>query len=70
MHTHAHKREKEDVENVYIHVYMHTCAAGELQRIDSIEWIDERTDEQMARPRTFSLLLSYVCSTCADTLIA
>jgi hypothetical protein len=55
-----------------MHTYIHTnaCTAGELQRTDSREWIDERADEQMARPRTFSLLLSYVYSTCVDTLIA
>ncbi len=55
--THKFKREKEDVKKVYTHVYMHTCPAGELQRTDSKEWIDERTEEQMARLRAFSLLV-------------
>jgi len=59
-HTHIREREKEDVEKVYTHVHAHICAAGELQRTDSKEWIDERTDEQMVRSRTFSLRLSCV----------
>jgi len=57
-HTHTQEREEEDVNKVYTHVHTHICAAGELQRTDSKEWIDERTDEQMARPRTFFSLLS------------
>jgi hypothetical protein len=68
-HTHTQEREEEDVNKVYTHVHTHICAAGELQRTDSKEWIDERTDEQMARPRTF-FLSCRVRSTCIDTLIA
>ena len=60
VHVCTQEREKEDVNKVYTHVHTHICAAGELQRTDSKEWIDERTDEQMARPRTFSLRLSCV----------
>ena len=70
IYTRERKGKKEDVNKVYTHVHRRTCTAGELQRTDSKEWIDERTVEQMARARTFSLFVCRVYSTCIDTLIA
>lgn len=66
MHAYTHttsrerESENEDVKKVYTHVHVNTRTAGELQRTDNKEWINERTDEQMARPRTFSSRWSYM----------